>query len=78
MKRYVIMLDSLIDLVEDVWPVTHESDNLATLRARKTFSGNYTPYGPREDYSLRIIESKSLTHALRPGEDYKGAIYEKL
>jgi len=78
MKRYVIMLDVLMDLIGDGWPITFEDDDLEVVRQQQRFDGNPRMFRPRSDYSLRIIESISLTHVLRPFEDHKGAIYERL
>ena len=78
MKRFVIMLDSLVDLVSESWPVTLQDDNVEVLRAAQVFDGNPILFSPRAQFRLRLVESKSLTHALRPFEDHKGAIYEHL
>ena len=78
MKKFVILLDEFLEPMPDDWPVSLESDDLEVLRRARCFDGNPNPIGPRASFPLRKLETKTMTHCLRPFENHPGAIYERL
>jgi hypothetical protein len=72
-QPFVIMLDNLLEVLPNHWPISEEAATLEEARLKRQHRGNPIVI-PRDQLRMRVLENKSLIDAETGRVDH-GAIY---